>query len=301
MPKVSMLPTLLRESFGREPIIREPEPNLVMDNEEQVKAFAEAGRIDGIMSASYLFNSVRISQVIQGCKDVIDLGCGPATQLAQIAQLNPKINFTGIDLSLEMLGNAQEYCNSLNLKNIKFMEDDISTLKKIHDQSVDGVISTLALHHLPTMDLLRCCFTQVKRVSRPNGALCLIDLTRLKSLKSVIYFAYMNRKAQPHIFSLDYERSLRAAFSVDEYRQLISIINLPNVDVVSTFQIPILIIIKTNDKPIPECLQTKIQDLYDNFPRRYKRELDDIRLFFALGGLKNDRFKRKFLAKKPIR
>jgi len=116
------------------------------------------------MSASYLFNTAHISQVIQGCNKVLDLGCGPATQLAQIAQVNPQTEFIGIDLSDRMLENARNYCKELGVNNVTFKKDDISVLKTISDGSMDAVISTLALHHLPKDELLRSCFEQIKRV-----------------------------------------------------------------------------------------------------------------------------------------
>lgn len=85
---------------------REPEPDLVMDDPQQVAAYDEAGSIDGLMSSAYLFHSARVSQVIRGCKEVVDLGCGPAIQRCQIAQLNPSTTFHGLDLSPEMLEKA---------------------------------------------------------------------------------------------------------------------------------------------------------------------------------------------------
>ena len=47
-----------------------------MGDADQVAAYTEAGRIDGVMSAAYLFHSRRISQVIRGCNRVVDIGCG---------------------------------------------------------------------------------------------------------------------------------------------------------------------------------------------------------------------------------
>lgn len=290
MPRLNMLPVLLRESIVSRTLQREPEPDLVMEGPEQVAAFAEAGRIDGVMSASYLFNSARISQAIQGCKTVIDLGCGPATQLAQVAELNPDINFIGIDLSSEMLDTAQQHIQNLGLNNVSFVHDDISTLEKLPDQSADGIFSTLALHHLPTHDNLSQCFKQLSRILRPGGALFLIDLGRLKSLKSVLFFAYMNAKHQPYIFSLDYERSLRAAFLPEDFQNVADQCLSFKPQVYHTFQIPVLILTKTQDRPLPEALQARLKSMRNDLPRQYRNDLDDIRLFFKLGGLKNDPF-----------
>lgn len=289
--RLSMMPTLLREAFGKDKFNREPEPDLVMDDKDQVAAFAQAGRVDGVMSASYLFNTARISQVIQDCNKVLDLGCGPATQLAQIAQVNPKIEFYGVDLSESMLENARIYCDELGMDNVFLKKDDISSLKTIADGSMDAVISTLALHHLPSNELLRKCFEQIKRVLKKDGALYVVDLSRLKSLYSILYFAYMNKDYQPAIFSLDYERSLRAAFSTEEFRNLTAEIFTPsNIQVFSTFIIPLLTIIKTEDKELPVETRKEIYRLSKNLPKKYLSDLNDIRFFFKLGGLKNDPF-----------
>lgn len=292
--RISIIPTLLREILGKHEFNREPEPDLVMNNEDQVAAFAEAGRIDGIMSATYLFNTARISQVIYGCKKVIDLGCGPATQLAQVAQVNPETEFIGIDMSANMLRNAQTYCNQLEISNVSFHQDNIATLETISDHSIDGVISTLALHHLPDEATLKQCFTQIKRILRKGGALFLIDLSRLKSLYSILYFAYLNKDHQPQIFSLDYERSLRAAFSSEEFRlfatETFTDDLSSDISVFSTALIPILTVVKTKDKTLSNTTLRKIQTLSKSLPKQYLQDLNDIRLLFRLGGLKNDPF-----------
>jgi ubiquinone/menaquinone biosynthesis C-methylase UbiE len=290
LPRLSLLPVMAREIFGSREFPREPEPDLVMDDPEQVRAYAEAGRADGTMAAAYLFHSAQISQVIQGCNDVIDLGCGPATQLAQIAQVNPGVSFLGVDLSERMLASAQEHIVRLGLDNVRFMQGDITRLGDIGDRSADAVISTLTLHHLPTYGHLERCFQQVSRILRPGGSLYMVDFCRLKSLRSVLYFAYMNAKHQPHIFSLDYERSLRAAFEHDEMIAAASSYLPSDVHLISTFQVPFLMIARTKPKPISNGLAAHLRHLRSSLSPRYRRDLDELRLFFRLGGLTNDPF-----------
>jgi ubiquinone/menaquinone biosynthesis C-methylase UbiE len=286
----ALIPVFLRELLVERSLPREPEPDLVMDDPDQVAAYAQAGRIDGVMAASYLFHSARISQTISGAKTVLDLGCGPATQLGQIAQLNPDIRFTGIDLSPTMLSDAEKHIQTLGLKNVGFMQGDISTLEAIPDNSYDAVTSTMALHHLPRLDLLEETFKQVQRVLKPGGAIYLTDFGRLKSLKSVIFFAYMNASFQPHLFSLDYERSLRAAFLKEEF-ELLTRQHLPSdAQVHATFKVPFLMIVKTPDRTLSDTIRSQIQTLYRSLTPRYRRDMDDMRRFFGLGGLRNDPF-----------
>lgn len=290
MPRFSMLPTLIREAFGNREFLREPEPALVMEDQEQVRAYSEAGRIDGVMSAAYLFQTAHISTTIFGKKKILDLGCGPATQLAQIAQLLPDAHFTGVDLSAEMLADANKHITQLGLTNVDFVENNITHLDKIADESFDAVISTMALHHLPKHDDLFCCFKEIKRILKPDGAIYLTDFGRLKSLKSVLFFAYLNSNYQPHSFSLDYERSLRAAFLPSDFVNLAKEHFADQVEVFSTFGIPILVIIKTKNVTFPDKIVNPLREIRKKLPAKYRRELDDIRLFFWLSGLRGDPF-----------
>lgn len=151
---------------------------------------------------------------------MLDLGCGPAPQLAQIAQFNHDIRFTGLDLSSNTLADAKRHVEAFGLENVALRQGDITRLDAFDDHSLDGVISTMALHHLPTLEHLDKCFAEVRRVLKPGGALYLTDFGRLKSLHSVIFFTYLNARHQPHLFSLDYERSLRAAFLKEDFVSL---------------------------------------------------------------------------------
>ncbi len=281
---------MLREILGERQFPREPEPQLMVDP-DQVSAYADAGRAEGLMAAAYLFHAAQICQVIQGCRQVVDLGCGPATQLAQVATLNPEVSFLGIDLSRTMLDSAAAHVRELHLENVRLMESDITALAKVQDRSADAVISTLTLHHLPSYGHLQACFREIARILRPGGALYLVDFGRLKSLKSVLFFAYMNAKHQPHIFSLDYERSLRAAFLPEDFRAATREHLPATARIYSTFQVPLLVIVKSESKPLSVAQKTQVATLRRALPARYRKDLDELRFFFRLGGLDSDPFR----------
>lgn len=290
MNKLALFPILLRERFSERQLPREPEPDLVMNDPDQVAAYDKAGSIDGMMGSAYLFHTARICQVIQACKEVVDLGCGTAVQLCQIALLNPGIQFHGVDLSPTMLDKARENVAGLGLNNVRFSLGDMTELGFLPHASVDGVISTMALHHLPTLDHLRRCFRRVHEILRPGGALYLVDFSRLKLLKTVLFFAYQNARHQPHLFSLDYERSLRAAFEQADFKT-VATEELPGRgEVLSTFMVPMLTVIKTSDRPLQPAQRDRLRAPLKAMPARYRSDLNDIRTFFRLGGLKNDPF-----------
>jgi hypothetical protein len=73
--RLSLLPVILREVAGARTLPREPDPDPVMDDEEHVQAYSEAGRIDGVMAAAYLFRCGHVSEVLQGCTHDVVLGC----------------------------------------------------------------------------------------------------------------------------------------------------------------------------------------------------------------------------------
>lgn len=290
MPKLSMLPSIVRELTCTRTLSREPEPNLVMDDREQVGAYIHAGRNASGMMAAYLFHAGQICTVLAGRNAVLDLACGPATLLAQTAELNPEAHFTGIDLSDAMLDDARAYVVDRGLTNVDFRRDDITRLVSVPDQSVDAVISTMAFHHLPSYSALECCFSQINRVLKPGGALYLADFTRLKNVKSVIYIAYANRRYEPYLFSLDTERSIRASYLLNDYRTLAREKLPEGIALYSTFMVPLFVVIKTAGRPVQDVQRQRLKELRRQLPRRFRRDLDDIRLFFRLGGLKNDPF-----------
>ena len=291
MPRLALLPIIAREIFGNQTLPREPEPDLVMQDEEQVRAYSQAGRIDGAMSAVYLFHSGQVSAVIRGARRVIDLGCGPATQLAQIAALNPNSEFVGVDLSPTMLEDARSHVTACGLQNVSFSQGDVTRLSQFGDHSADAVISTFALHHLPTREHLDACFTEISRILKPGGAVYLMDFGRLKSLLSVIRFAYMTSDNQPHIFSLDYERSLRAAFLYEEFVETARQFLPASVRAFSTFIVPLFVILRTSPRPLPQEVVAQLDSLRKGLPKNYRRDFEELRLFFRLGGLTPDPFR----------
>lgn len=101
----------------------------------------------------------------------------------------------------------------------------------------------------------------------------------------------MNARHQPHIFSLDYERSLRAAFLNEEFYELATRYLPQHAKLVSTFKVPFLIIIKKEDKPLPPGLHQRINLMRDSLKPRYRQDMDNLRLFLRLGGLKHNPFK----------
>jgi len=287
MPSIPFLKVIVRELLAVGRVERVVEPDLVMDDPEKVLAYTRAGREDGVMAPVYLFHAAHICELINPGETVIDLACGPATQLGMIARLNPDSNFVGVDLSPPMLDKANAYIEEQKLDNVKTALGNITDLSMFEDHSVDAVFSTMALHHLPDQKALTDTFSAIRRVLKPGGGVYLADFARLKSAKSINYFAYQYADRQPELFTLDYYYSLNAAFSVDDFNEAKKRLP-PDVGFYKLFLLPFMVAFKSPPRRgfIPEALVNTLKMLERDLPDHHKVDIKDLKETFKLGGLK---------------
>ena len=282
-----MAKILFWELFGTKSQQRKTEPDLVMDDPDKVAAYTRAGRVDGVMAPVYLHHCAHISEVIRPGDKVIDLACGPATQLAMVAQFHPACQFTGVDLSEQMLGRAEAHVAELGLTNVDFVRSDISRLAAFEDNSVDAVFSTVALHHLPDVAALKRTFAEIARVLKPGGGVYLVDFGHLKSQKTIDYFAYQYADRQAELFTLDYLYSLEAAFGKRDFESAVSDSLSEYADLYSSFLVPYNVAIKSPRRAqFDPQLKQKLQKLRTDLPNYHKRDINDLIFSFAMSGMK---------------
>jgi SAM-dependent methyltransferase len=290
MTRFDLLTVILRETLGWPEFAREPEPSAVMDDPVQVDAYAAAGRVENVTLAAYLFHAAHCSETIAGARRVVDLGCGPATQLVRVAALNPETAFLGLDLSDAMLAEGEQKIRSAGVSNVELGKADITDLSFLGDGAVDGVMSTMSLHHLPTHEHLTRCLTEATRVLQEGGALYFADFCRLKKERSVQFFAYMNKNELPEPVLLDYERSLRAAFQLRDFADRLPLLP-PGTQLASTFLVPLLAVLHTPKRGLPDEARRRVLELKAVLPTKIQRDLEDLRGFFRMGGLQGDPFR----------
>lgn len=291
MPSWSVMKVLLKELATTQQLARTNEPTLIMDDPQQVHEYTLAGLEGGVMAPVYLFHCAQVCQVIRPGDRVLDLACGPANQLAQIARLNPDCQFVGLDLSREMLDRARELIAAQQLSNINFVDGSITDLSQFKDKSFDVVMSTMALHHLPDENSLDQTFEEAARVLKQDGGLYLADFGRLKRKDSIEYFAHQYQSRQPPLFTLDYLNSLHAAFSLNNFQTACRRSFGNRASVLSTWCVPYMVVVKTPPRrELPEALKKSLLSLRDALPEYHKIDLVDIRTFFRMGGLPSNLF-----------
>jgi ubiquinone/menaquinone biosynthesis C-methylase UbiE len=268
-----------------------PEPRLVMDDAEQAAAFRDAGGETGTLAPVYLFHCAHVSEILRPGDTVVDLGCGPANQLAMIARLHPDVRFIGIDLSEEMLALAAGTVARHGLDNVTLRRGDITRLDDFADGSVDAAYSTMMLHHLATRDQLEQVLRELDRVVVPRGGIYIADFGHLKTERAIEFFACRNADRQPEPFTVDYLNSLRAAFERDDWRALARTCLGHRAGFFTTFAIPFMVAIKSPVHRRPsDDLRCALRDLYSRLSPEQRRDFHDLQRFFRLGGLRHAGF-----------
>ena len=289
MSKLKFVPPILAELCLPREFERQPEPDLIMDRVDQVEAYLEAGDNEGGMFALHLFHAAHITQTIYGARRVIDLACGPATQLLLLARFNPDTNFIGVDLSTPMLEVAERACKAQGLMNVAFMQHDVTDLDSLNLGKFDGVTSTMAAHHLPTVGHLERFFAQIRALSEESAGIYIADLLRPRRRHTVDFLVNASSDVQPETFNNDYKNSMLAAFLGTDFRRLQSEY-LASTRYHTTLPLRLFMIMKSASRPILEPLRKAFVEQRSSLPARLRQDLDDLRFFFALGGLRPDPF-----------
>jgi arsenite methyltransferase len=278
----SVLIHLLRERLSWRKQPRVPEPDLVMESPAQAASFSQAGEDDGVLAFLYFYNAVQITSVLQAGDRVLDIACGPAHQLAQIADLNPDVHFMGLDASPAMLECAQRTLVQARVGNVELMYGDMMRLSDLEDSSMDCVICTMSLHHLPDHAALCATVREVRRVLRPQGRFYLVDFGRLKLLSTQRFFADDLRQSVQ--FTQDYFNSLRAAFSVEE----LSVAMVPlgtDVQRHVTALAPFLVVFRSAfQRPMDSPMLQRAKDAFAKLSATHQDNFRNVARWFRISG-----------------
>jgi ubiquinone/menaquinone biosynthesis C-methylase UbiE len=186
-----------------------------MDDSKQVQAYFEAKR----ETYMYMFKIGYCTAKKKVPDSLLDIGCGPGDLTLEFAKLHPDIPVTGIDTSAEMLALAEERDN-LTFKQISVTE--------VTDR-YDRIISSLALHHFHNpMDF----WNSIKRINPRD--VYIIDIVRPETEEKLQQI--INAKPYTPEFKLDYENSLRAAFTIEEIKEQLNEVGFEKLHVMEVDQ-----------------------------------------------------------------
>lgn len=273
---------ILREMLSKSNLHRVPE-HMVMDLETQTQDFYNYGLGDTTLRASYLYHAKHASKAFAHCKRVLDLGTGPANQISILAQMNPGIEFVGVDLSDKMLDLARSNCARLGVKNVTLIQDDMTQLSHLKNGEFDGVFSSVALHHLPQASDLDNAFRNARRTLKPDYAVYITDFLLVKNNSSIDYLLSLN-EGQPKIFKDDYEASLRAAFPKQTFLNAATN-HLDRAQLISSFGAQFLMVLKTHSYSLNPSAEKFLTQELEKLSKKNKDIYNSISLLLALGGI----------------
>ena len=286
MSQFAMLRYLAQEIFSRNSEPRVPEPDLVMADPAQAAAFMEAGREDGPIAPTYLFHTLQLSQLISPGDRVLDLACGPANQLAQVARVNPEARFLGVDASTSMLELAHETVARHELGNVDFTAGYIQSLPDVADGAFDVVMSTMSLHHLPDTQMLAASFREAARLLKPGGGLYVADFSRLKHESSRKYLVRRSATGRSELFRVDFLNSLHAAFSVAEFDVAVRPVLGKETRIIAMRPVPVMVaVVAGTPHPLGATTKAACKAIKKTFGSQQRKDFEDLQRFFKLGGL----------------
>lgn len=122
-----------------------------------------------------------------GDEDVLDLGCGRGLVLLMAAEHLPRGHAVGLDLwrGVDQSGNTEE-ATRRNAEiegvsdRVELVTGDMRDLP-FPDSRFDAVLSSLAIHNVPTADGRRKAVLEAARVVRPGGRLLLADIRHARA------------------------------------------------------------------------------------------------------------------------
>jgi ubiquinone/menaquinone biosynthesis C-methylase UbiE len=151
--------------------------------------------------------------------EAIDIGCGPGHLIFDLARQMPDLQLTGIDMSDEVLVQAETYAAQYGFgERTRYKKGSAQTIP-FPDGSFDLAISTLSLHHWhePVAVL-----NEVARILRPGGAFLIFDLRRDMAPPFYLLLWFVTRFVAPKALRAVNEPlgSRDAAYSLAEVAQL---------------------------------------------------------------------------------
>jgi ubiquinone/menaquinone biosynthesis C-methylase UbiE len=144
-----------------------------LDDPDVARAFARVASWPQMRLLRWLVARRAAEMVRQG--EAVDLGCGPGYLAVEMAHRSPGLRVTGVDLSDEMLAQAEAYAQQAGVAGrVSFRKGDAGQIP-FPDGSLDLVVSTLSLHHWNDPPAV---LNEVGRILRPGGSFLIVDLRR---------------------------------------------------------------------------------------------------------------------------
>jgi ubiquinone/menaquinone biosynthesis C-methylase UbiE len=144
-----------------------------MNNDNVRESF---GRQVETMSAAAVFNAQNVlGAIVQASgqgpgRRCIDVGCGPGIVLEALARRSGEV--VGVDATPQMVHQAQERCQKINLANVQVLVG-LGEELPFPNSHFDAAVSRVMLHHVKDANAV---LSEMTRVLKPGGRLVVADV-----------------------------------------------------------------------------------------------------------------------------
>lgn len=193
---------------------RIPEPEELMDDAAQARAYAEAD----FSEPNDLFVDL-LERLVPGPLSgrLLDLGCGPGDIPLRIADRHPGLHIDALDGAPAMLDIARTRLDTLSgLAGRVRLLCEYLPCPDLSAQGYEFVVSNSLLHHLEDPSAL---WQTVIHCGRPGAAVLVMDLARPGSRIAVDALVETHAMDAPEVLRRDFRNSLFAAYTADEVRE----------------------------------------------------------------------------------
>jgi SAM-dependent methyltransferase len=196
-----------------EDLKRTPEPNELMDEFEQARAYAESDFTEPhnlfVERFGELFPDFRRGLVL-------DIGTGHADPAIRFAKKYPEARVLGIDGARAMLAFGRIAVEAAGLTDRIVLKHELLQENTFPPRSFDAIIANSLLHHLEDpVGLWRA----IDASAKPGADVYVVDLSRPKSTDEAQRLVDLHSEGAPELMRRDFYNSLLASFTPEEVEE----------------------------------------------------------------------------------
>lgn len=286
---LEFLPMMARQFLARQSLMRVPEPDMLLDEPQQVANYEEMALIPLVLT--YVMAQRQIGRLWRGAPPVrlLDLASGPGHFALLLSRAYPDAQVTGIDLAPNMAAAANANAARMGRADrCRFQVGDVTRLEAFADGGMDIVTCTNSAHHLPTLDMVGGMLTEMDRVARPDGLILVFDSGRLKTEALTADYVEMvggsALESGLDRFYMDFQHSMHASWTPAEFASAVPRRTRRTWWQVVPFGLPstqILVGLPQGETRF-YAAGAAGPDLSDLIPGRYRQEWQALQLAYAL-------------------
>ena len=217
----------LKQKYLKQELRRKPEMDMVMYDKDQDEQYTKDGE-EGSLAILYDLIINGVSSYAPEKGQALDICCGSGQLLCKLAKQLPGINFTGLDLSPNMIEFAKKSRKNYEVKNVDFTIGSMYDLDKIFEQKFDLITWFLALHHCECTQDVISVFNQIAQLIEEDGTIFIFDIIRPKTGKIALQYADVFNSQQGDWYYQDSLDSYKAAFTFQEMADMLKKSDLKN-------------------------------------------------------------------------